>query len=265
MILTQILGAFYDKLLGPPPGPPGEPDREAGGGLVVVADGIGGLDLCGTSLLRVAPAAGLPHSVSIHRWGHGVGRWHADLTRIDHHRRMSAALVETVGSFRGQHPDAPVYLIGKSGGTGIVTWALEQLPAESVERAVLLAPALSPGYDLSRALRAVRRELVVFHSPLDLVLLGAGTSLFKTIDRVRGVGAGLVGFKTPDDPQARSLYQEKLKQIRWSPAMIRDGYLGGHLGVDTPGFLRRHVVPLLMGEAPEVIARARRPSLAAGG
>ena len=94
------------------------------------------------------------------------------------------------------------------------------LDEEAVERVVLLAPALSPGYDLTAALRAVRREIVVFWSPLDLIVLGAGTRLFGTIDRVKTIGAGLVGFRVPAvnaaDP-ARSREYGKLRQVRWHP------------------------------------------------
>ena len=61
--------------------------------------------------------------------------------------------------------------------------------------AVLLAPALSPEYDLTAALRAVSREMVVFWSPLDIFMLGMGTKVFGTADRVRTAGAGLVGFR----------------------------------------------------------------------
>ena len=94
----------------------------------------------------------------------------------------------------------PVSLVGKSGGAWIVVRALEGLPAGSVESVVLLAAAVSPGHDLSRALRAVAREMVVFWSPLDLIVLGAGTWLFGTADRVRTRGAGLVGFRRPSGP-----------------------------------------------------------------
>ena len=45
-----------------------------------------------------------------------------------------------------------VYLVAKSGGAGVVVKALELIEEKQVERAILLAPALSPDYDLSRAL-----------------------------------------------------------------------------------------------------------------
>ena len=61
--------------------------------------------------------------------------------------------------------------------------ALESLPAAAVG-AGHPPRALSPTYDLSKAL-AGQREMVVFWSPLDLIVLGAGTRIFGTIDRVR--------------------------------------------------------------------------------
>lgn len=218
-------------------------------GLVLVADGIGGLDLCAGSLGRLVPQCRLPLEVRTVRWGHGVGRWLADLTRSDNVARHAGQMAEQVREFLGRHPEGPVFLVGKSGGAGVVLRALEGLPEGSVERVVLLAPAVSPGYDLSKALRGVRRELVVFISPLDFALLGAGTWAFGTIDRVRGVGAGLVGFRGPDPGSMggadAAAFAAKVRHVRWRPSMARVGYLGGHLAVDMPPFLRRYVVPLL--------------------
>ena len=121
--------------------------------------------------------------VRIVPWGHGFGRWHADLTNAANHVEKGAALAAEVAEFQARRPGAPVFLVGKSGGTGMVVRALERLPEDTVEAAVLLAPALSPGYDLTRALRAVRREMVVFWSPMDVFVLGLGTRIFGTIDR----------------------------------------------------------------------------------
>ena len=167
------------------------------------------------------------------------------------HRAQAASVVERGPRLaRRRARRKPVYLVGKSGGTGIVVGALEGLPEGSVEAAVLLAPALSPDYDLSRALRAVRREMVVFWSPLDVVILGAGTWLFKTVDRVRSVGAGMVGFRPPaglDEAGGRATPGSG--RSAGGPAMARTGYLGGHVGPDSPAFLRKYVVPLLTGPA----------------
>jgi hypothetical protein len=215
-------------------------------GLVIVADGVGGFDLCGLGLKYAVARARRPYEVRVWPWGHGRWRWHADLSDVPNLREQAARIAQEVRTFRDRVPGAPVFLLGKSGGSGVVVAALEQLEGDAVEVAILLAPALSPRCDLSRALRAVRRQLVAFWSPLDLIVLGIGTSLFGTIDRVWGPAAGLVKFREPADLDrpGRAQYA-KLVQVRWTPAMARGGYLGGHVGVDMPWFLQEYVLPLL--------------------
>ncbi|WP_435008833.1 serine aminopeptidase domain-containing protein [Tundrisphaera lichenicola] len=250
MLYTKLLNALFRTWYGKPE----EVPEGAETGLVLMADGVGGLDLCEASLRQVMSERGGRHKVRFVPWGHGLGRWHADLTDVANHKAKARLVVEEVLSWKRERPESPVYLVGKSGGTGIVVRAMEELPVDSIEAAVLLAPALSPGYDLSKALRAIRREMVVFWSPLDMVILGAGTWLFKTVDRVRSVGAGMVGFRRPLglDEAARTQYA-KLRQVRWNPKMASTGYLGGHVGPDSPAFLRKYVVPLLSGpKSPEI-------------
>jgi hypothetical protein len=240
MLYTTLLSSFFRLRYGEPRAV--EPGL--GSGLVLVADGVGGLHLCGLALRYVMGALGGPHEVRLHDWGHGFGRWHSDLTDVANHRAQAEALAGVFSAWRLARPGSPVFLVGKSGGTGVVVRALERLGPGSVEAAVLLAPALSPGYDLSRALEAVRREMVVFWSPYDVFILGLGTRIFGTFDRIRTASAGLVGFRAGPGQEG------KLRQVRWRPSMIRSGYLGGHVGPDSPAFLRRYVVPLLTAETP---------------
>ncbi len=233
-------------------------ETERPGGLVLVAGGVGGLDLCGFSLRRAVKAARLPYAVEVIVWGHGFGRWYSDLSDVPHLDRQAERVALSIRAFRADHPGRPVFLVGKSGGAGVAVKVLERLDDDDVERAVLLAPALSPGYDLARALGAVRREMVVFTSPLDVVILGAGTWLFGTIDRVHTFGAGLRGFAVPrpDDPdQERRRRYSRLRQVRWRPRMAESGHLGGHFGTDLPWFLGRYVVPLLRADESAEVGR----------
>jgi len=241
MIGTAILKGLFRVLHGPTPAALPASERS---GLVLIADGVGGLDLCGTGLVHAAAKAGFPHEIRVICWGHGFGRWHRDLTNVENHRVRAAEIVEQVIDFHAKKPGAPVFLVGKSGGTGVVVRAMENLPENSIEATVLLSSALSPEYDLSKALRAVRRDMTVFWSPLDVLILGVGTRIFGTIDRRNAMSAGLVGFRLPKqlDESSRVQYS-KLKQIRWSPTMASTGYLGGHIGPDSPAFLRKYVLP----------------------
>jgi hypothetical protein len=240
MIWTWMLDRTYRAVLGPPPPAPA---LDQARGLVLVADGVGGLDLCGTSLRHMATRGGRPYAVELVQWGHGFGRWYRDLTATHNHRAQAIRLADRICAARADHPRLPIHVVGKSGGTGIVTWALERLDPRSVDTAVLIAPALPPRYDLSPALRAVRGQMTVFWSPLDAVILGAGTWLFRTIDRRRAPSAGMIGFRRPEHPALPAEY-DRLRQIRWRPAMARTGYLGGHVGPDLPTFVARYVIPL---------------------
>ena len=253
MIYSTLVKSIFQAVYGEPPEISTLDPRA---GLVLVADGVGGLDLCGTALRYVMGSAKLPFQVRVVPWGHGFGRWHADLTNRDNRDAWGKQIADEVRAFREKSPESPVYLIGKSGGTGVIARALESLAETTtqIDGAVLIAPALSPRYDLSRALEAVRGEMVVFWSPFDVFVLGAGTGIFGTIDRIQGVSAGLVGFKIPENLNdlAKAQYK-KLRQVRWRPGMASTGYLGGHVGPDSPAFLRKYVVPLLRpAEAPLV-------------
>lgn len=219
---------------------------------MLVVGGVGGLDFCGPGLRLAARADRLPAAVEVIGWGHGLGRWYRDLSDVAHLDAQAGRIADRVGEFRAGHPGESVFLVGKSGGGGLAVRALERMEADTVERAILLAPALSPRYDLTRALRAVRREMVVFTSPLDVIILGAGTRVFGTIDRVRSAGAGLVGFEVPGPGASgdRADAYAKLRQVRWRPSMVGAGHLGGHFGTDSPRFLRRHVLPMLRDDGP---------------
>ena len=222
-------------------------------GLVVVVGGVGGLDLCGISMRYVMAAEGLPYAIHVFPWGHGFGRWFADLASVSNRDLKAGLLVDLVRRFRATQPGDPVFLVAKSGGCGVLVKALERLEEGSVFRAILLAPALSPDYDLTAALRAVASEMVVFWSPLDVVVLGAGTRVFGTADRVRTFSAGLVGFRQPPAVTGAATDQRaapytRLRQVRWVPQMAATGNLGGHVGPDSPVFLKNYVLPLLRTE-----------------
>jgi hypothetical protein len=215
-------------------------------GLVIVIGGIGGLDWCGIALRRLLKNKRPPFTIQIFPWGLGFGRWHADLTNISNRDMKAKLIAETIRLYKANQPECPVFVVAKSGGSGVAVKALELLGDKSVERVVLLAPAVSPTYDLTAALHAVSREIVVFWSPLDVLVLGAGTRLFGTMDRVKAIGAGLVGFRLPPVNSAETAREYgKLRQVRWHPRMAASGHLGGHMGTDSPFFLRKYVVPLL--------------------
>ena len=216
-------------------------------GVVFVVGGIGGIDVLGLSAKWAFPRAGVPHEVRDFVWTHGFGRLFKDLQDARHLRNKAELLAAEVRQVKARDPDRSVYLVGKSGGTGLVLAAAEQLPPGTLERIVLLSAAVSPDYDLRGALVATRGEIVSFYSRYDQVILGWGTRQFGTVDRVYGPSAGLCRFHIPPDLTAvdRALY-DRLVEIPWSPRMICEGHTGTHFGTSLPAFLAREVAPWLM-------------------
>jgi pimeloyl-ACP methyl ester carboxylesterase len=231
---------------GPIVSPRNGPPETVSGGVVFVVDGVGGFQLFSTSVRWALPRVGVRHEVREVNWTHGFGQVLRDLQDTRHLLRKADELAAEIRRLKTEHPDCPVFVVAKSGGTGLAMAAVEQLPPATLERLVLVSSALSPGYDLRRALRATRREVVSFSSPVDQLVLGLGTRQFGTIDRVYGPSAGLNGFQVPTNLTAedRDLY-DRLVQVRWRAGMIFQGNPGVHAGTSTPAFVAREVAPWL--------------------
>lgn len=220
-------------------------------GLVVSLDGVGGYNW-GPQWLRAGlDEAGVASALVIYDWSKGPkGLWVADLMDEARNRAAAKELARMVETYVAAMPNRPVTLIGHSGGTAVVVWALEDLSEKcKVERAILMAPALAPDYDLSRALRAVRRRLYVMYSYADVGLMAAGTAVFGTMDRQHSVSAGLVGFRVPADlALAEKAEYLKVRQIPWTINLVKSGHLGGHMGWTTTRFAREFIAPILTGK-----------------
>ena len=160
------------------------------------------------------------------------------------HQQQARRLARFIHQCRRQYPDRPTYLIGYSSGGFVALRALELLnPAAAVDAAALLAPAVSPGYDLTAAAQRVRGKLVVTSSFLDWAIVGFALVLLGTCDRRHSVSAGMVGLRRA--PAA------DVVQIRWRPGLVRLGHFGGHFSATAPAFVARWVAPAMgIGPAP---------------
>lgn len=144
-----------------------------------------------------------------------------------------------------EDPTRHIMLTGHSGGCGLAVWALEKLPPDvKVDTVLLLAPALSPTYDLSPALARVTGRLFAFTSPNDIFALGAGTALVGTIDGKKCAAAGKVGFVKPTEPADDKQY-EKLTPRPYDAAWVKYGNIGDHIGVMNPRFVSTILAPVL--------------------
>ncbi len=196
---------------------------------------------------------GVDARVTIYDWTHGRFGMPA-LVDYRNNQEESRKIADMIVARRRADPASPIHLTAHSGGAGLLVWALEKLPPDVVvESVLLLAPALSPEYDLSGALSHVRGKMHVFSSEHDPVL-GAGTRLFGTIDRVKTDAAGRVGFRRPAAADAEQY--GKLVEHPYDSRWARAGNLGDHIGAMMEPFVVSILAPtLLTGEVPELERR----------
>ena len=143
-----------------------------------------------------------------------------------------------------------VYVLAYSAGTHVALEATRCLEPNSLERMVLLAPAVSATYDLRPALSAARQGVDVFTSQRDRLSLGAGTWIVGTADGKRGVPpAGRVGFDMPPLAGADLCLANRLRQHPWEPSVAWSGNRGNHSGSLRPAYFRAYVLPLLTAPA----------------
>lgn len=218
-------------------------------GVIFLVGGAGGIENLHGFARWAIRQAGIPHELRSFMWTHGKGRVIRDIQDTRHLLAKSEELRREVLSYMSSNPGKPVYLMGKSTGCLLVLQAAEKLPISSVEKIILLSPAVSPLYDLTESLRSVRSEMLCFYSKLDIVVLDWGTSIVGTADRYYTSSAGLKSFQMPDVSKPEFADYQKLRQIEWSPGKVWYGHFGGHLGNGMPLFLLFEVMPRLKLES----------------
>ncbi len=124
--------------------------------------------------------------------------------------------------------------------------AARRLGPGSVERIVLLSPAVAADYDLRPALAAAREGVDAFVSERDRLELRLATDLVGTADGKRGVpAAGRVGFDPPSQSGPDAVLGRRLRQHPWTPTVAWTGHDGTHAGSVRPEYVRAYALPLL--------------------
>lgn len=215
-------------------------------GTVIVIGGLGGFDTLTTHTRAAMDHCFLNYEVIHFNWSHGKGRFLVDL--VDHHNvaHYSRCLADLIMQIRAEDPQRRICVLAWSGGVGVALGAGELLPPDTLDRIVLMCAACSANYDLRGALRSARGGIVSYYCHLDQFFLTFLTAMCGTIDRVHGPCAGMCGFRVPCCLCAEDadLYC-RLQEVRWRPAMIHDGHMGGHLFYKSTRFLSNQIVPWL--------------------
>jgi pimeloyl-ACP methyl ester carboxylesterase len=215
--------------------------------VVFCVEGAGNFGGACEVLRRTVAEADLPLEVQSFRWSYGPGRVIADQTDYEHARAAGRKLALEVRELRSCHPGLAIDLVAHSAGSAVALAAAEELPPGSIDRMILVAPAVSTEYDLRPALAACRQGIDVFLSARDFWVLGLGVALVGTTDRHWTTAAGWAGFSPPGDAFVGAYAQ--LREHPWVPCDVASGNLGGHYGVFRPAYLRENVVPLLSDSA----------------
>lgn len=242
--LSYLKAPFGEKLLRPLESDTAE-RRERG--LVIVLPGIEGVSSLNHSLVQGLLDARIPYAVKLHDWTLKRNPAFINLWLTGRCRRAAAHVAELIVDYQSRHPLRPVNLIGHSGGGALIPYILEELPRKTcVQNAVLIAPAISPHFDLSHALERVSGRLVNFHSQLDWYFLGVGTTLVGTMDRRFGRSAGNCGFRIMQSTEThRQLIEQRFSEVRYHWSMLRSWHYGGHFSCMNRVFVERYIAPLL--------------------
>lgn len=214
-------------------------------GIVIVVNGGGGLTGTSDAIAKEIKNSRMPLYVRTHHWSHGLGQIVADMTDEEHAQCEASRLAETIAAYRERFPNTPVYVVAHSAGTYIALEAARSLPPDSLEKLVLLAPAVAANYNVRHGLVAAKC-VHSFSSHRDGIFLGFGTTVLGTADGERGVPpAGRVGFDPPTLGPDEAALTERLQQHPWDSSIAWTGNNGSHDGTLRPKFLKAFVLPLL--------------------
>jgi len=162
-----------------------------------------------------------------------------DQLNIGNARIRAAILSDKIMRYQKRYPDNRINVIALSAGTGVATWAIENLKdGHKVDNLVLLGSSLSHDYNMARALAHMNGKIYAYHSPEDRVL--QTVRVVGTIDGKRGVDSiGLVGLRPP-----RGL-EDRVVNTAWDRSWMRLGWAGAHTDCTNEKFVRYEIAKKL--------------------
>jgi pimeloyl-ACP methyl ester carboxylesterase len=208
--------------------------------MLILVPGVAG-NIGYDRLLSGLASAGIDRRVEIDSWGAPAILLFLNFQTTSIHQAAEKALAQRIEQIADDHRGLPIDLIGHSAGCGVILGALPQLPPGlQVRTVILLAPSVSPTYDVAPSLPHVSDHVHVFFSPYDRFFLSWRTSTFGTYDNIRTRAAGNSGFAGP------SAASPILIQHPYDPAWKSLGNDGSHTGTLAQPFAKSILAPLLM-------------------
>lgn len=205
-------------------------------GLMVVLPGVGNTSFHLNGFVTRAERRLPGFDIVVRPWGVPLLTLH-NLRAHARNLQVAAAIAADIARWRREHPKAPIYLVGYSGGGGIAVLTVAALPTDAtIDRLLLVAPAISPGYPVATALLPKVDEFIVNYASERDLQVGWGTRTFGTIDRIASDGAGAIGFSSA---------HERLLQWHWSQADRALGHRGNHIAYLGRRWQQAYLLPAL--------------------
>jgi pimeloyl-ACP methyl ester carboxylesterase len=206
--------------------------------------GIGGTRIIDQDMLNGLRAGGFKGKCQICDWS-GDNPGFTALEAEASNKAKAAEYAKQLTAKFDADPSAQIFLTSHSGGGGLAVWVLEALPPRvKVQTVILMSPALSPTYDLTKALEHVNGKMYVFSSVGDAAVLGYGCRMFGTMDGVKCDAAGRVGFVRP--ASADPIQYQKLVSMPYQQDWRKFYDYGDHIGGMTLDFGRSILAPLML-------------------
>ncbi|MGN6506365.1 MAG: hypothetical protein ACTHM6_12465 [Tepidisphaeraceae bacterium] len=183
--------------------------------------------------------------VKVFTWGMPKPLFVANFSSAAIHADAEASLARAIDALPASVKT--IDLVAHSAGCGVVLGGLAQSHRRA-DQVVLIAPSVSPTYDLRPALEHTTRAAHVFYSSNDTLFLHWRTGHFGTYDDRKCPAAGYAGFDVASlDPADR----QRLVQHAYDPHWQSLGNAGGHGGALAGPFIEHVLTPLLRtGDQP---------------
>lgn len=134
-------------------------------GLVLILPGIEGRSFFNVAILHGLADGGLEYALEVFDWT--TGNKFAALYHLRGWRRnlrVANQLAERIVKYQAEYPGRPVWIVGHSGGGAMALLTAKALPENRrLTGIILLAPAISPRFDISQILGKVERGIWSFH------------------------------------------------------------------------------------------------------
>lgn len=215
-------------------------------GLVLVLPGAEGQSPSNESLAKSIHESEVESCVVLRDWTRGTQGMIAYNQRAEKRNRSRARQIASyLSRYSSLNPDSRIQLVGHSAGAAMAIYIAEAMPNEKqIDAIYLLAPSLSPRYDLSTALLKTEFNIHSYCSKRDMVLL-AGTPIIGTVDGKHEIAAGWAGFEHPLRLDAKTEQYRKLLQHHASIESGLRNVDGSHYGWTQSSFITEHLSPLI--------------------